>query len=990
MEGRLVENALNHVQVSGHTGSPATAQLSLVPTNTIKHILPGTWVHVFATDPWDQNPRGDVGDYKLLFEGIVVSRGFTRADDGRALSVQCADPSIYWVEARQFWLSITSANGGIVDQLAIQTSGGYGRFGSVTAEGVYGYMIPKIALTKDQGEERFMDTMISVIDDIGNVNPFYTNARNRFRITDRIIRGNAGNTEKLFQLALLSDFLDGLGGGQSGQSNLAQLVNQLLGSIMHEWVSVPAPPYVSTRIFSRDVFGNIKRKKTTVNRTDSRGRRKVDLFEYETAIDSVVASYIFKPHVYTLSPPTCNVLFPNMYDQMSYQENFMQETTRLQMMPQLPMKNQRQLMGLYMLRPAEIELFTAQIRDENSKSPGKRTPDGKYADGAGQAPRFNDYDWTTNEERIRGIVYNFINLAPAPSTLTLQGQGKKEPDGNRKGGIPDYLQNVASYEYFKAKFAARQSSLSGPFNMRPIPGFPILALDDSDADMNIVAYLDAIVHDISANGSATTQYAIQYPRFVDEVDFNRPRFKAAGTKYEGQLDFDLYRDERGNYDFGTIYDGENAPPIPEWFDEKLRSLTGLNDTYAEWFGSNVGVVQSFLFEDADDNEVALIAQQEAERTQEYEELGIDASKGVNLKVTTPSQVPGVTGETITASDALSDKNKDDIQRANDKITLQDATDELNDAYRRSRGDNREFELASTVTDRSFTRIDEAFRFVGASSVEYADRTKKPSQSARVTFDKNPAATRRVDYRTAKFRTFVGDTSTGSGYYGVKEGEAKPNPTTTSTTVSDATAGQVEVDAVSGADAAAPEDRMSGAFPVFDTTVHTGDEALDQKTRDSLLTSNSERAPSDRARYDGRPVMFDFEFRIWQDSLRIAGFSPTGERIADAAELATNYVTERGQTRPATAQELAQAREARAAAIAARKEEEEARASKGRGNPSKDPNMAPSQQAPTGDGLYQKEKPALPQPLSEKQVIDLRRAVIDAYRDELERNRGFTG
>ena len=82
-------------------------------------------------------------------------------------------------------------------------------------------------------------------------------------------------------------------------------------------------------------------------------------------------------------------------------------------------------------------------------------------------------------------------------------------------------------------------------------------------------------------------------------------------------------------------------------------------------------------------------------------------------------------------------------------------------------------------------------------------------------------------------------------------------------------------------------------------------------------------------------MFDFEFRLWQKSLSDAGYAPDGQKIAIA-------------------------------------------------------NMTPHQQAPTGDSTEGSEKKPLPQPLSEHQVVELRRAIIDAYREELEKSRGFTG
>src|SRR5690606_19118001 len=149
--------------------------------------------------------------------------------------------------------------------------------------------------------------------------------------------------------------------------------------------------------------------------------------------------------------------FPNMYDRMGHQEHFLAETTRLAMKPQLPLVGPQATMGLLLQRPTELEIFTALVRDSRRGAPGMRTPDGRYGDGSGQVPTFTDYDWTTNEERIRGIVYNFINLAPAPSTLTLSDPGRRTPSGARKGGIPKYLQNVASYEWYKSKFVNRQN-----------------------------------------------------------------------------------------------------------------------------------------------------------------------------------------------------------------------------------------------------------------------------------------------------------------------------------------------------------------------------------------------------------------------------------------------------------------------------------------------------------------------------------------------------
>lgn len=967
MEGRLVENAFVGVFVRSNVGSTATAQLELVPTNAIKNMLPGTWIHIFTTDPWDTNPAGDLSDYKLLYEGVAVARGFTRREEGRNFVVQCAGPSVYWTNAKQFWLNIADSNGGLVDQLAVQTSGGYGRFGQVATTGTYGYMASKLAFAdKDQPEERFMDTLISVLDDIGNVNPYYTNARNRLRITDRIIRGPAGKTEKLFQLALMGDFLEGLAGRVSGQSNLVDVVNQLLTAIMHEWVEIPAPPYIKTRIFDRDIFGNLKRNKKTVHGRGPRGTDTVDLFDVQTAQDAIVGSILFKPHVYTVSPPTCNVLFPNMYEGLQYTENFLADTTRLAMKPQLPLVGAGATMGLLLQRPTELEVFTALVRDPKRSAAGARTPDGKYADGAAQVPNFTDYDWSTNEERIRGIVYNFMNLAPAPSTLTLSDPGKRTPTGAREGGVPKYLQNVASYEWYKSKFASRTTEISGPYNMRPIVGLPILVLDDSPANMTLVANLEGVVHNVQAQGNATTSYVVSCARLLDEVDLNRPNFQNK-TK-DNEITFDLFRNEDGSYNFDQLFDGKNEPPIPEWFDTSWTNVLDLDVKYRSWFGDKAGVVQNILFKNPGDKPSAEAV------TLASSVLGVATGDATFSNVGDAAKAFGSKAEQFLK-----------ILAQNENISIQDAATELNARYRKARDQGGEFEMASTLTDRSFTKIDEAFRFIGAGPAELAET----GAAGAVSFAKNPAGARSINYKTAKLDLFVGDTSAGSGYSGVPEGSAS----TTATTSTTQSTGAVVADAISGADPAPPADRMSGAFPIFETKIHTGKEATDASTR-SALARGAERAPSDRARYDGRPVMYDFEFRLWQQSLRDAGFSPTGETIAENATTA-DYFVEDGKgnvVRPKTAEERAASIKARQASIAAQQQRASALKAQGVTNPTDRSVKSPTNadQAPTGDGLEQQRKLPLPQPLSEKQVVDLRRAIIDAYRDELARTRGFSG
>jgi len=888
LEGYHIPNALLSTQVAGMIGGPSTCQLSIVPTNTAKHIMPGTWVHVFVTDPWDPDPQGDLSDYKLLFEGVVVGRGFTKESEGRHLMLQCADPSIYWVNARQAWLNLAQSSGGLVNELSFVASSGEGRFGSIGDQPEHGFMLSKLAQTD---EERFLDTMISVLDDIGNVNPFYNNQRNRFRITDRILQVPGGKTDQLFTLSLMTDFLNGLAGRTSGQTNLAQLVNTLLAPIYHEWVSVVAPSYLKdANLFSRDVYGNVRKipVKKKVNGQD------VTLNNFERATDDTIGSILFKPQVYTLSPPSCNVLFPNMFDHQSYSENFLVETTRVAMTPQFPLlKDQKNsvLQALHLMRPAELEIFRAITAEDQ-----RRTEDAKFGDGEGQTGRLNDFDWTTNEERVRGIAYNHLNLPPAASALTFADQGATSNDG-----IIKYLQNVASYEFYKSKFQSRSSSFTGPFNMRPVPGFPLLTLDDSDANMNIVAYLASVTHSIDARGQAQTSYDVKYPRVLGEVDWNRPTFKAGRGTAQSVLEDDE-EDEQQQFRFERLFDGVNRPAIPDWFGNNWRTVAGLTDTYQRFFGVNelsgeskptpVSTVEQVMFEGNASDVIARLR---------------------NAKYPPSEEIIERVAESIASGDANVEAGE---------IDLMEVATVLIDKYNKARTSGREFEEVSRFTARPFTRIDQAFRFVGArpSGIDSDQAVAKQN-----------AKKRELSFTGQAFDRFVGDTAPGAGYAGIPK--ASGESTASSTRLP----------------------QMSGVFSEFDIRSHpVVTEGLRQ----------SEVAKTNVPRYDGRPIPFDFEQRLYNLS--------RGEAGATAAPKNFLYDDTSDLTRE---EQIAAAKEQRLSDVTS------ARNTK---------SHKPEEQAPTGEGLDTTKKLPLPQPLAEGQVVELRRRVIAAYRDELKQSRGFTG
>jgi hypothetical protein len=657
IEGKRLDNAFISATCTAAIGKPATAVIALVPTNAIRHILPRTYVQLFCNDPWNLESAEPV----LLFEGEVLGIGFGKNDDARSFIIHCADVSNYWHHVRQYWFNMTQSGGNFLDQFIHMTTSGAGRIATVAPFGVKGYLLQRLNLVKDE-ENLFLDSMIGLLDDIGNISAFYQNARRRLRITDRILRKNAGQVQNLMQLSFFSDWMQQLIQARSGETNLLSIVTLLLNTIYHEYVSILAPPFINSEVLKRDKFGNPIRKKD--------GKRNIKAVETETK--RVVANFVFKPHIYTIPPPSCNVLFPNMFDGIQYNRNFMEENTRMTLTPQVVEKKSplNTLKLKAFRRPQELDSFFQMMvsGSGNNRQMRKRPATAKYGDGQGQSSHVQDWELFTNEERFKGINPKFQKLAPAPAILSLQNQGKKDAKGTPKGGVPKYMHNVASYEFFMNKFSSRQLTVSGLFNIRPVPGYPILMLDDSDANLNLVAYLHGITHTLNASSGVSTGYTVVLPREIDEIDLNRPRL----DKDSGKFEFEVDNGEQV-FNFEKMFDSEHQPPIPDWFDDSFKTIGKLTELYQSMFGPDV-----VSAEDIRGSEIALANTQDREAFKKE-------------------------GQSFT--ETVADKTTNTIFRQAVKMVISD--------YRLAQKSGSEFEFASSYTKRTFTTVTESFRFLGA-------------------------------------------------------------------------------------------------------------------------------------------------------------------------------------------------------------------------------------------------------------------------------------
>jgi len=158
---------------------------------------------------------------------------------------------------------------------------------------------------------------------------------------------------------------------------------------------------------------------------------------------------ILRPDVWFSSPPRCNVLFPEHYNQLNYSRMFLAEPTRFLLKTNDEFFGEDELFDQFYFAPKS---FTV-VQDKRQL----------------QAMLGNDI---LDHELFTGILPIFekmgeLNIFGARSGTLRTG---KMP----KIGL---AQRTTNFLYFKHRFAARQMQVTARFNPYVVPGFPGLIID---------------------------------------------------------------------------------------------------------------------------------------------------------------------------------------------------------------------------------------------------------------------------------------------------------------------------------------------------------------------------------------------------------------------------------------------------------------------------------------------------------------------------------
>lgn len=551
--------------ISTGVNQASIAYVDLVPHQTINAIKPRSLVQIFVRNYLDTaagTSSGTPFPYVLAWQGEVFGYSFGKTPSSRTFSLSCIDESSYWDNVLAYFFNAQQSMGKGTNEMSGQA------FDITDAKKqriVIQPVVPaqssffrqKIGDVLKDPTKDFLDAFVELYKSFALVNDFYKNAEERLRIIDRIILRSSGKLQQLIEQNEALEWFEGIVGRNSGFTSLRSIIQDLMSLIFHDMVTVPFPARVKSKI--KNPLPGVSSNAQTIG------------------------TFVFKPNLYMMPPPVCNIFFPDEYSSFQFNRNFFEEPTRLIYMPELPARLGAASSRVFLPHVYEPPSFGNYMYGEEPASTfaggdSLQTPVGvdygKYYDddNSAAAPVNNgkkrEGQFLTNEELYKGIWMARESMMPATTQFrsALDDHGKRE-----------FTQRVARYLFFKKRFQKRQLQITSHLKLSVVPGFPVLILDNSDADQTVTAYCSQVTHRIYATEGGYTNVQLTYARTVTEQDVS--------SNFGTQLLIPPWFDE-------AIFGAVTTPPASAAAPQEVKSLgnqpvstTRLSEFYQDLLGS---------------------------------------------------------------------------------------------------------------------------------------------------------------------------------------------------------------------------------------------------------------------------------------------------------------------------------------------------------------------------------------------------------------------
>lgn len=504
-----IEVPLIGASITHTVNQAAIAYIDVVPEKEIKKIKPRTHVAIYARDY--NSPlrgRGNLNfPHVLAFEGEVFGFDFGKKPSSRSFTIKAIDVSSYWDNVVAYFFNALQSLGKGAERIgeAGQNQKDLEKTDTpqkAVTHSISSFFLQTIQDTLEESDENdFLDGFVRVIQSITKLNEFYQLAEERLRINDRILLNSSKELTELLEEQRALDWFEGVAGRNSGYRTLRQVINKLMSIIFHDFVSVPFPAKV---------------------RKDKSDLDKDPVQFTGDDVSRTIGNFIFKPNLYMLPPPQCNIFFPDEYSSFQFSRNFFQEPTRLIYKPEMPQFGQQSPVSLpHSYVPESFRVFMQeegsypdevvgegglQVKEDQGH---REEEDPDEESSKTNQGKLQEAQFLTNEELLKGILLAQEQMVPASS----QFRNSLEDAGRKK-----LANGVAEYLFFKKRFQGRKTQITSHLKLSVVPGFPVLILDDSEADQSTIAYCSSVTHRIYATQGGNTNVQLSYARPVDEQD----------------------------------------------------------------------------------------------------------------------------------------------------------------------------------------------------------------------------------------------------------------------------------------------------------------------------------------------------------------------------------------------------------------------------------------------------------------------------------------
>lgn len=163
---------------------------------------------------------------------------------------------------------------------------------------------------------------------------------------------------------------------------------------------------------------------------------------------------IFRPDCYMAPPPTCNVIFPEQYSQMTYDRNFLDEVTRVEVSCYAAVVGPDALTAQHLIQPG------GALRNESSEVAKKLT---------------NKWRILMDHELHTGIIAKEEWLPDSFSSGSLRGRDTEAAKALKNSTLK-WQEQVGLHHFFKYRIGPRSVNVAGRFMPYLVCGFPALVI----------------------------------------------------------------------------------------------------------------------------------------------------------------------------------------------------------------------------------------------------------------------------------------------------------------------------------------------------------------------------------------------------------------------------------------------------------------------------------------------------------------------------------